>query len=78
VDYLVNTVSRLLADPEEDRRVGAASRQAISRQYIWRRKVELLLKAISERLPKAGSTSFRPGTEPADVPSSDEVRRRLR
>jgi glycosyltransferase involved in cell wall biosynthesis len=49
-DDLVSTVSRLLADPDEGRRLGAASRQTISGQYIWSRKAELLLQAIRERL----------------------------
>jgi glycosyltransferase involved in cell wall biosynthesis len=59
-DDLVSTVSRLLADPDEGRRVGAASRQAISGQYIWSRKTELLLEAIRDRLSGARSGSLQP------------------
>jgi glycosyltransferase involved in cell wall biosynthesis len=66
-DDLVNTISRLLADPHEGRRVGVASRQVISGQYIWRRKVELLLEAIRERLPRAEPTSFQSSTEHAHL-----------
>lgn len=55
-DDLVAAVSRLLANPDEGRRVGAASRQAIRGQYIWRQKAELLLDAIRERLPVPAET----------------------
>jgi glycosyltransferase involved in cell wall biosynthesis len=49
-DDLVSIVSRLLANPNDGRRVGVASRETISGQFIWSCKAELLLEAIRGRL----------------------------
>lgn len=58
-DGLVEEISRLLKDPDEGRRVGKLSRQEISDQYIWGRKAEILLDAISQRLDQANPESHR-------------------
>jgi glycosyltransferase involved in cell wall biosynthesis len=56
-DALVTTISHMLENPEEGRRVGELSRQAIDGQYIWSRKSSLLLEEIRERLPQNKSYS---------------------
>ena len=65
-DDLVDTLSRLLADTDEGRRMGSASRHVLSGQYIWSRKAELLLEAIRERLTQEPSVSV--AALPAGMP----------
>ena len=56
-DELVSALSRLLDDPAEGRRVGTASREVITGEYIWSSKAELLLDMIRERIGVTQATT---------------------
>lgn len=47
---LVDSLLRLLNDPDEGRRVGAASQQAVLDHFIWSSKAEFLIDSMRERL----------------------------
>jgi len=49
-NHMVSTLLQMLADPAVGHRMGVSSREVIGGQYVWERKAELLLEAISRRL----------------------------